>query len=76
MSTFHEYVEQLMVVQRELIARSQEHQRGVIAAHLAKSPESASSFEVGDMVLVSYPCHGLSASGLLPGDRGRFWPCG
>lgn len=52
---YEDYVCQLTEKQKELLDKSREHQDRVVEEYVAQSPETPTSFEVGQYVLVSYP---------------------
>ena len=53
-----EYVQALNVTYSELIAKAKEHQKEEVEKYLEKSPENPATFEIGDLVLMSYPSKG------------------
>ncbi len=54
-SSYEDYVQQLIRAQKELVKRAQAVQDAAIAKYLADAPENPTEFSVGDLVLVSYP---------------------
>ena len=54
-SSVEDYVQGLNKASRRLVQQSRDHQDRVIAEYLSKSPAHPTEFEVGQLVLVSYP---------------------
>ena len=54
-TTYEDYIQELNSELRTIASKSVTFQDKVIRDRMAKSPENPTTFEVGDLVLVSYP---------------------
>lgn len=70
MTTVSEYMRNILEVQDILMQNAESHQRQRDHDYLATSPENPTTFEIGDLVLVSYP--NRPPSKLAPRWRGPY----